>query len=231
MSFDYSQIELRLAAEISGDNNFIKAFKNNEDIHSSTASQIFNMNAENLDSEMRRKAKAINFGILYGISPYGLANQLDVTNSEAKKYIEDYFVKYPKIKKYMDDQIEFAKTNLYVETIFGRRCNIKNINDKNFAVRGFAERQAINAPIQGTAADVIKLAMIELHKMISENNLNAKILLQVHDELIFEIDESNKDTSIEKIKNVMENIHLEFKEFEVPLLVDYGFGNNWGDAH
>ena len=231
MSFDYSQIELRLAAEISGDNNFIKAFKNNEDIHSSTASQIFNINVDSLDLEMRRKAKAINFGILYGISPYGLAKQLDVTNSEAKKYIEDYFKKYPQIKKYMDDQIEFAKTNLYVETIFGRKCNIKSINDKNFSVRGFAERQAINAPIQGTAADIIKLAMIELYKMISSNDLNAQILLQVHDELIFEIDESYKDISIEIIKNVMEKIHLQFKDFEVPLVVDYGFGKNWGDAH
>ena len=165
ISFDYSQIELRLAAEISGDNNFIEAFKHNEDIHSSTASQIFGTSSKKLDSEMRRKAKAINFGILYGISPYGLAKQLDITNSEAKIYIENYFKKYPKIKKYMDDQIAFAKTNFYVETIFGRRCNIKNINDKNFAVRGFAERQAINAPIQGTAADIIKLAMIELNKI------------------------------------------------------------------
>jgi DNA polymerase I len=231
MSFDYSQIELRLAAEISGDTNFIKAFKNNEDVHSSTASQIFNVKTEKLDAEMRRKAKAINFGILYGISPYGLAKQLSVTNSEAKNYIEDYFNKYPKIKKYMDDQIQFAKTNLYVETIFGRRCNIKSINDKNFSVRGFAERQAINAPIQGTAADIIKLAMIELNKMITADELNAKILLQVHDELIFEIDEANKEVSIDKIKSVMENIHLNFKRFEVPLLVDYGFGENWGDAH
>ena len=231
ISFDYSQIELRLAAEISGDTNFIKAFKNNEDIHSATASQIFNIKTEKLDAEMRRKAKAINFGILYGISPYGLAKQLAITNSEAKNYIEDYFNKYPKIKKYMDDQIQFAKTNLYVETIFGRRCNIKSINDKNFSVRGFAERQAINAPIQGTAADVIKLAMIELHKMITADDLDAKILLQVHDELIFEIDEANKEVSIDKIKNVMENIHLNFKNFEVPLLVDYGFGDNWGDAH
>ncbi|MBD1147245.1 DNA polymerase I [Pelagibacterales bacterium SAG-MED31] len=231
ISFDYSQIELRLAAEISGDNNFINAFKNNEDIHSSTASQIFNIHTEKLNQEMRRKAKAINFGILYGISPYGLAKQLEVTNSEAKNYIEDYFKKYPKIKKYMDDQIEFAKTNLFVETIFGRKCNIKNINDKNFAVRGFAERQAINAPIQGTAADLIKLAMIKLNKLINTNDLNAKILLQVHDELIFEIDESDKEISIKTIKNIMENIHLEFKNFEVPLLVDYGFGNNWGDAH
>ena len=131
----------------------------------------------------------------------------------------------------MDDQIAFAKTNLYVETIFGRRCNIKNINDKNFAVRGFAERQAINAPIQGTAADIIKLAMIELNKMIINEELEVKILLQVHDELIFEIMESKKDTSVEKIKYVMENTHLEFKDFQVPLIVDYGIGDNWGDAH
>ena len=231
MSFDYSQIELRLAAEISGDNNFIESFKNNEDIHSSTASQIFGISTKKLDSEMRRKAKAINFGILYGISPYGLAKQIGVTNSDAKIYIENYFNKYPKIKKYMDDQIEFAKTNFYVETIFGRRCNIKNINDKNFAVRGFAERQAINAPIQGTAADIIKLAMIELNKMIINDELKIKILLQVHDELIFEIIGSQKDTTVEKIKYVMENTHLEFKNFKVPLIVDYGVGNNWGDAH
>jgi len=231
MSFDYSQVELRLAAEISRDENFIKAFQNNIDIHSSTASQIFNVAPNKLDSEMRRKAKAINFGILYGISPYGLAKQLSVTNLEAKKYIEDYFIKYPKIKKYMEGQIEFAKTNLYVETIFGRKCNIKNINDKNFSVRGFAERQAINAPIQGTAADIIKIAMIELNKMINENNLEAKMLLQVHDELIFEIHESKQETSINNIKNVMENIHLRYKDFKVPLLVEYGSGKNWGDAH
>ena len=231
MSFDYSQIELRLAAEISGDRNFINAFKNNEDIHSATASQIFNISPDKLDDEMRRKAKAINFGILYGISPYGLAKQLKVSNLEAKKYIEDYFIKYPKIKQYMDRQIDFAKTNLYVETIFGRKCNIKSINDKNFAVRGFAERQAINAPIQGTAADIIKLAMIELNNMIISKKLEAKILLQVHDELIFEIDKSKKDVSTEQIKNVMESIHLEYMSFEVPILVDYGFGKNWGEAH
>ena len=198
MSFDYSQIELRLAAEISGDKNFIEAFKNNEDIHSSTASQIFGVDSTKLDPEMRRKAKAINFGILYGISPYGLAKQLSVTNSEAKIYIENYFKKYPNIKEYMDTQIEFARTNLYVETMFGRRCNLKNINDKNFAVRGFAERQAINAPIQGTAADIIKLAMIEFDKIIHSEQLKAKMLLQVHDELIFEIDEADKDLQLKK---------------------------------
>ena len=231
MSFDYSQVELRLAAEISQDENMIHAFQNKIDIHSSTASQIFNVTSNKLDAEMRRKAKAINFGILYGISPYGLAKQLSITNIEAKKYIEDYFKKYPKIKKYMERQIEFAKTNLYVETIFGRKCNIKNINDKNFSVRGFAERQAINAPIQGTAADIIKLAMIELNKMINENDLEAKMLLQVHDELIFEIHDSKKDITIDKVKNVMENIHLKFKYFKVPLLVEYGLGKNWSEAH
>ena len=231
MSFDYSQIELRLAAEISGDENFINAFKNNEDIHSSTASQIFNISSKKPDAEKRRKAKAINFGILYGISPYGLAKQLNVSNFEAKKYIEDYFLKYPKIKNYMERQIDFAKTNLYVETIFGRKCNIKSINDKNFAVRGFAERQAINAPIQGTAADIIKLAMIKLNNMIISKELEAKILLQVHDELIFEIDELKRDILVDKIKYVMENIHLEYKSFEVPLIVDFGFGKNWGEAH
>ena len=231
MSFDYSQIELRLAAEISGDKNFIEAFKNNEDIHSSTASQIFGVDSTKLDPEMRRKAKAINFGILYGISPYGLAKQLSVTNSEAKIYIENYFKKYPRIKIYMDSQIEFAKTNHYVETIFGRRCNVKNINDKNFAVRGFAERQAINAPIQGTAADIIKLAMIELKKIIIKEKLKAKMLLQVHDELIFEVNEIEKDSLVEIIKQVMENNHLKFKDFNVPLIVDYGFGSNWSDAH
>jgi DNA polymerase-1 len=131
----------------------------------------------------------------------------------------------------MDYQIEVAKSNLYVETLFGSRCNIKNINETNFNVRGFAERQAINAPIQGTAADIIKLVMIELNKMILNKELEAKILLQVHDELIFEIDDSKKDISVNKIKNIMENFHLKFKNFEVPLLVDYGTGDNWGDAH
>ena len=155
VSFDYSQIELRLAAEISQDNNFINAFVAGEDIHSSTAKEIFNIKDKDLNLEHRRKAKAINFGILYGISPYGLAKQLSISNSEAKQYIENYFKRFPKIRDYMNFQINHAKTNNYVETMFGRRCNIKGINDKNFAVRGFAERQSINAPIQGTAADII----------------------------------------------------------------------------
>ena len=231
VSLDYSQIELRLAAEISKDENFITAFINQEDIHTSTAKEIFNITEKDLTPDHRRKAKAINFGILYGISPYGLAKQLSITNSDAKKYIENYFLKFPKIRDYMDFQINFAKTNNYVETIFGRRCNIKGINDKNFAVRGFAERQSINAPIQGTAADIIKLSMIEIYKNICEKKINVRMLLQVHDELIFEIKEELVEESLDVIKSIMETTHLQYKDFIVPLTVEYGVGNDWGESH
>ena len=231
VSFDYSQIELRLAAQISGDTNFIKAFKNNEDIHASTAREIFSLREDQVNNDFRRKAKAINFGILYGISPYGLAKQLGISNTEAKDYITEYFNKYPSIKKYMDHQIDFAKTNQFVETIFKRKINIKGISDKNFAVRGFAERQAINAPIQGSAADIIKLAMIEIHNKIKQKKIDAKMLLQVHDELIFEVENEKYDNLINTVKNIMESVHLKYKNFSVPLIVDYGFGNNWGQAH
>ena len=231
VSLDYSQIELRIAAEMSKDVNFINCFINNEDIHSSTAKEIFNISNKDLTSDHRRKAKAINFGILYGISPYGLAKQLLITNSEAKIYIENYFKKFPKIKDYMEYQINFAKTNNYVETIFGRRCNIKGINDRNFAVRGFAERQSINAPIQGSAADILKLSMIEIYKYIENKKLNANMLLQVHDELIFEIEDSEVEASIDIIKKIMEKNHLQYKDFKVPLTVDYGSGDNWGESH
>ncbi len=231
VSFDYSQIELRLAAEISSDKNFIKAFKNNEDIHASTAKEIFNLNDSQINNDYRRKAKAINFGILYGISPYGLAKQLDISNTEAKDYINEYFIKYPKIKKYMDQQIDFAKTNQYVETIFKRKINIKGIADKNFAVRGFAERQAINAPIQGSAADIIKLAMIEIYKEINLKNIEAEMLLQVHDELIFEVESKKYDNLVSNVKKIMESVHLKYKDFSVPLTVDYGAGDHWGQAH
>ena len=231
MSFDYSQIELRLAAEISQDKNFIRAFKNEEDIHASTAKDIFNLKDSQINNDYRRKAKAINFGILYGISPYGLAKQLSITNTEAKDYIVEYFNKYPNIKKYMDDQIDFAKTNSFVETIFKRKINIRGITDKNFAIRGFAERQAINAPIQGSAADIIKLAMIKIHNEIELKNIDAKMLLQVHDELIFEVQNNKRDDLINKVKEIMETVHLKYKTFSVPLTVDYGFGDNWGKAH
>ncbi len=231
ISFDYSQIELRLAAEISKDENFIKAFLKGEDIHSSTAKDIFNISDKDLNSDYRRRAKAINFGILYGISPYGLAKQLKISNSEAKLYIENYFQKYPKIKEYMNYQIQNAKSYNFVSTIFGRRCNIKGINDKNFNVRGFAERQAINAPIQGSAADIIKLAMIEIHNKIILSKIPAKMLLQVHDELIFEVDVNETNNVIKTIKNIMETAHLRYKDFIVPLTVDYGIGDTWGESH
>ena len=231
VSFDYSQIELRLAAEISKDKNFINAFLNEEDIHSSTAKEIFNISNKELSSEHRRKAKAINFGILYGISPYGLAKQLSITNSEAKTYIDNYFSRFPKVKDYMDYQINYAKKNNFVKTIFGRKCNIRGINDKNFVVRGFAERQSINAPIQGTAADIIKLSMIDIHKGIIEKKIDAKMLLQVHDELVFEIKENLIEESVVMIKKIMETTHLRYKDFNVPLTVDYGVGSDWGQSH
>ena len=228
VSFDYSQIELRLAAEISDDKNFVEAFLRNEDIHSSTAKKIFNLKENKISTDHRRKAKAINFGIIYGISPYGLAKQLSISNSEGKKYIDEYFSRFPKIKDYMDYQINFAKKNNYVETIFGRKCNIRGINDKNFSIRGFSERQSINAPIQGTAADIIKLAMIEIHKLIIQKKLKVKMLLQVHDELVFEIQENYLKESIPKIKEIMETTHLNYKDFKIPLTVEYSTGKSWG---
>tara|TARA_B100001123_G_scaffold443105_1_gene588284 strand:+ start:1922 stop:4654 length:2733 start_codon:yes stop_codon:yes gene_type:complete len=227
VSFDYSQIELRLAAEISGDNNLIDAFNKGEDIHSSTASQIFGLKENDVNIEFRRKAKAINFGIIYGISPFGLAKQLSISNTEAKKYIEEYFNRFPKIKEYMDNQIKFCRENQYVKTIFGRKCFIKGINDKNFSIRGFSERQSINAPIQGTAADIIKLAMIEIHK----KNINAKMLLQVHDELVFEIADQEVHDAVINIKSIMETNHIFYKDFKVSLIVDYKIGSNWGELN
>ena len=231
VSFDYSQIELRLVAEMSQDKNLIEAFVQGEDIHNSTAKEVFNLKDEDITSELRRKAKAINFGMIYGISPYGLAKQLSISNTEGKQYIQDYFTRFPKIKEYMDYQINFAKTNNYVETIFGRRCNIRGINDKNFALRGFAERQSINAPIQGTAADIIKLAMIEIHRNILLKKINAKMLLQVHDELVFEIEDRHIEETIPEIQIIMEKNHLEYKNFTVPLTVDHSAGSNWGQSN
>lgn len=229
--FDYSQIELRLAAEISGDENLIESFIKGEDIHSLTAAQIFNINEKDVDENLRRQAKAINFGIIYGISPYGLAKQLSITNSEAKKYIEDYFKRFPKIRKYMENQINFCRENKYVETVFGRKCFVRGIDDKNFSVRGFAERQSINAPIQGTAADIIKIAMKKIYDDIETQNPKLKMLLQVHDELVFEIEKNEIEKIAPHIKNIMENAHKIYKDFKVPLLVDFGIGDNWGESH
>ena len=229
--FDYSQIELRLAAEISGDLNLIESFLKGEDIHSSTAMQIFNIKEKDLNANYRRQAKAINFGIIYGISPYGLAKQLSISNSEAKLYIENYFNQFPGIRKYMNNQINFCRENHYVKTMFGRKCFIRGINDKNFSIRGFSERQSINAPIQGTAADIIKLAMIKIHNQIKNDFIKAKMLLQVHDELVFEIKEKEIEKEIPKIKTIMETTHITYKDFKVPLIVDCGIGDHWGESH
>ena len=203
------------------------SFKSKEDIHSSTASKIFGIDEKNLNSDHRRKAKAINFGIIYGISPYGLAKQLSITNSEGKEYIENYFKRFPKIRDYMDHQINFCRKNSYVETLFGRKCFILGINDKNFSLRGFSERQSINAPIQGTAADIIKLAMIELfyHSNFESEKIN--LLLQVHDELIFEVEDTRVQDVAKTIKKTMEEI----VKLSVPLVVDIGIGKNWNEAH
>ena len=231
ISFDYSQIELRLIGDLSGDKNLISSFKNGEDIHSSTALQIFDIKEKEINADYRRKAKVINFGIIYGISPYGLAKQLSISNSEGKQYIEDYFKRFPKIKEYMKETISFCKKNQYVETIFGRKCFIRGINDKNFAIRGFSERQSINAPLQGTASDIIKLAMIKIHEEIEKEIIKAKMLLQVHDELVFEIEDKEIKNAISRIQFIMENIHTIYKEFQVPLIVDYSIGDNWGESY
>ena len=231
ISFDYSQIELRLIAELSGDNNLISSFKNGEDIHSSTALQIFDIKEKEINADYRRKAKVINFGIIYGISPYGLAKQLSISNSEGKQYIEDYFKRFPKIKEYMKETISFCRKNQYVETIFGRKCFIRGINDKNFSIRGFSERQSINAPLQGTASDIIKLAMIKIHEEIEKETIKARMLLQVHDELVFEIEDKEIKKAIPQIQFIMENTHMIYKEFQVPLVVDYSIGDNWGESN
>ena len=227
ISADYSQIELRLMAHAANETEMIKAFNENVDIHSQTASKVFGIPIEDLDSETRRSAKAINFGIIYGISSFGLSKQLSCSQSEAKNFIESYFDQFPKIKIYMDAMIENAKMKGYVETFFGRRIPIKGINSKNFQERSFAERQSINAPIQGSAADIIKRAMIKIHNVFQEKNIESKMLLQVHDELVFECPKDNADTVMEKMKNTMEQT----VKLNIPLIAEAAIGSNWNEAH
>jgi len=227
LSADYSQIELRLLAHIADIAPLKQAFKNGQDIHSATAAEIFGMDINNVDAEARRRAKTINFGIIYGISAFGLASRLGISNRESADFIAAYFARYPGIKEYMDKTREFARSHGYVETIYGRRCYINGINDKNGAVRSFSERAAINAPIQGAAADVIKMAMIDIYNLIENKQLSAKMLLQVHDELLFEVDENNIEESTRIIKKTMQNV----ADLSVPMLVEVGSGNNWGESH
>ncbi len=228
LAADYSQVELRVIASISEDENMIRAFKNGEDIHARTAKEIFGLESlEDVSPDQRRKAKEVNFGIPYGVSAYGLASRLGISNSEGKEMIDQYFERFPNIKNYIEDTVQFAKENEYVATLLGRRRYIPDINSRNWNVRGFAERMAINMPIQGTAADIIKLAMIEIDKYLQQENLKSRMLLQVHDELVFEIHESETDQVPDKIKSLMENAY----ELSVPLDVEMGLADNWLDAH
>ena len=231
LSADYSQIELRLIAHAADEQEMIESFKNNTDIHAQTASKVFGIPIKELNPETRRRAKAINFGIIYGISAFGLSKQLSCSQSEAKNFIDSYFDQYPNIRNYMDKMITKAKSNGYVETFFGRRIPIRGINSKNFQERSFAERQSINAPIQGSAADIIKRAMIRINKIFREKSFKSKMLLQVHDELVFECPENELVEISNIIKTEMENAHLPSCNLQIPLIVDFGTGQNWAEAH
>ena len=233
ISADYNQIEMRILADLADVKELKKAFKNNEDIHSLTASQVFNTDIKKINQEMRRKAKAINFGIIYGISQYGLAKQINVSNHEAEEFLNSYFFKFPEIKVYMDDTIKFCRKSGYVNNIFGRRSHFNGINDKNFNVRNFQERASINAPIQGSASEIMRLAMIRLDqrlKSIKDNK--SKILLQIHDELIFEVPTSEVKSMTKLIKDIMSSVtDSDLHSFSTPLIVDVNTGDNWGILH
>jgi DNA polymerase-1 len=227
LSADYSQIELRLLAHVAGIETLVQAFRDGQDIHAMTASEVFGIPVEGMESSVRSRAKAINFGIIYGISPFGLARQLSIPQGEAKAYIESYFEKFPGIKDYMETTKTFAREHGYVQTIFGRKCHTPGIADKNPARRNFSERAAINAPLQGAAADIIKRAMTRIDPALEKAGLGAKMLLQVHDELIFEVPEAELDDTAALVKKVMEGAaHL-----DVPLVVETGSGANWDQAH
>lgn len=227
ISADYSQIELRVIAALSGEENMIKAFQNNEDIHKSTASKVFNVPLEEVTREQRSHAKTVNFGIIYGVSAFGLSNQTDLSRAESAALIEAYYKSYPSLKSYISEQVEFARDNGYVQTILGRRRYLKDINSQNAIVRGGAERNAVNAPIQGSAADIIKIAMINIHNKLKSENWKSKMLLQVHDELVFDVHNDELEKIQPMIKHEMENAFT----LDVPLIIDLGMGKDWLEAH
>tara|TARA_B000000475_G_scaffold116302_1_gene94188 strand:- start:624 stop:3353 length:2730 start_codon:yes stop_codon:yes gene_type:complete len=227
LAADYSQIELRIIAAFSGDPEMISAFKNEKDIHSTTASKVFNVPIDAVTPDMRRRAKEVNFGIIYGISPFGLSQNLDIPRSEAKEIIDSYFSEFSLVKEYMDNSIKTAKEKKYVETILGRRRYLRDIDSRNFTLRGFAERNAINSPIQGSAADIIKLAMIKISDWMKTRDLKSKMIMQVHDELVFDVNKLEREELEENIKSIMENVI----KIEVPLTVDIGIGKTWLEAH
>ena len=224
---DYSQIELRIMAHLSGDETLVNAFKNNLDIHRATAAEIFELELEAVSDEQRRHAKAVNFGLIYGMSAFGLAKQLNVQRKQAQNYIDQYFAQYPGVKDYMESTREFAREHGYVETVFGRRLYLPDIKASNHNVRQYAERTAINAPMQGTAADIIKRAMIAVDQWIGHDNPTIKMIMQVHDELVFEVDENALDDNKQAICDIMQTV----AKLKVPLLVDVGNGENWAKAH
>jgi len=227
LAADYSQIELRIIASMSEEKNMIKAFNNNEDIHSSTASAVFGIPVNEVTREQRSNAKTINFGIIYGVSAFGLSNQTDLSRSESKDLIETYYIKYPNLKKFISDQISFARVNGYVETLSGRKRYLKDINSSNGLVRSGAERNAVNAPIQGTAADIIKIAMINIQNRLIKEQMTSKMLLQVHDELVFDVFKPELDKATAIIKEEMESAY----KLNIPLIVDIDHGLNWLEAH
>jgi len=224
---DYSQIELRIMAHISGDDNLLSAFNNDIDVHSATASEIFNVSVDDVTKDHRRRAKAINFGLMYGMSAFGLAKQIDVSRTEAKEYIDTYFEKYPGVTQYMENTKESAKLQGYVETVMGRRLYLPQVNHKNKMLQQHALRTAINAPMQGSSADIIKLAMLEIYNWIGANNSDIKMLMQVHDELVFEVKQDKADEFANKIQELMTNAYA----LEIPLKVDVGIGDSWQQAH
>ncbi len=227
LAADYSQIELRIIASLSQEDTMMDAFKNGEDIHASTAAKVFNVPLEEVTREQRSNAKTVNFGIIYGVSAFGLSNQTDLSRTESKELIDAYYKTYPKLRNYMSELVDFARENGYVETVMGRRRYLTGINGSNQVVRGAAERNAVNAPIQGSAADIIKIAMINIHRKLSEGNYKTKMLLQVHDELVFDVYKPELEAMKSLIKTEMENAFT----MDVPLDVEVGVGNNWLEAH
>lgn len=227
LAIDYSQIELRLMAHYSKDDIMIDAFNNNEDIHKRTASEVFGVDIEDVTGEMRRNAKTINFGLLYGMSAFGLSNQLGVSRAEAEIFLQNYFDKYSKVRSFMETTTNKAKKNKFVTTLYGRKIHVPNIESPNYMLRQASERAAINGPLQGSAADIIKVAMVSINRWISENRSPIKLLLQVHDELLFEVPENYVEKDIQSLVNIMEETTL----IDVPLVAEYGFGTNWREAH
>ncbi len=227
LAADYSQIELRIMASMSKDEGMLKAFNDGVDIHAATAAKVYKVSILEVDRSMRSNAKSVQFGIIYGISAFGLSQNIGISRTEAKQIIDGYFKEFPKVKEYMDFSIEKARENEFVATILGRRRYLKDINSRNGMLRAMAERNAINAPIQGSAADIIKKAMIDVQSEIEKQNLKSKMLLQVHDELVFDMHKEEENVLKNLVKQNMENA----VELDVPIIVDLGIGNNWLEAH